>query len=81
MTGITILLVALVAVVAVGLFLKSRNGKVRVTAPAAAGAADSRLELLRAAGVSSPNADPSYCISLPTGADRARQYAASSVRS
>ena len=33
MTGITILLVALVAVVAVGLFLKSRNGKVRVTTP------------------------------------------------
>ena len=58
MTGITILLVALVAVVAVGLFLKSRNGKVRVTAPAAAGAADSRLELLRAAGVSSPNGGP-----------------------
>jgi len=58
MTGITILLVALVAVVAVGLFLKSRNGKVRVTTPAATGAADSRLELLRAAGVSSPNGGP-----------------------
>src|SRR3546814_20735193 len=58
MTGITILLVALVAVVAVGLFLKSRHGKVRVTTPAATGAADSRLELLRAAGVSSPHGGP-----------------------
>jgi len=58
MTGITILLVALVAVVAVGLFLKSRNGKVRVTSPAATGTADSRLELLRAAGVVSANGGP-----------------------
>ena len=58
MTGITILLVALVAVVAVGLFLKSRNGAVRATTTPAAGTTDSRLELLSAAGVASPNGGP-----------------------
>lgn len=57
MTGITILLVALVAVVAVGLFLKSRNGAVRATT-AASGTTNSRLELLSSAGVSSPNGGP-----------------------
>ncbi|MCW2297088.1 thioredoxin family protein [Rhodococcus erythropolis] len=57
MTGITILLVALVAVVAVGLFLKTRNGAVRATT-AASGTTNSRLELLSSAGVSSPNGGP-----------------------
>ncbi|MDI9899048.1 thioredoxin family protein [Rhodococcus sp. IEGM 1409] len=57
MTGITILLVALVAVVAVGLFVKSRNGAVRATT-AATGTTDSRLELLSAAGVAAPNGGP-----------------------
>ncbi|WGV48506.2 thioredoxin family protein [Rhodococcus erythropolis] len=57
MTGITILLVALVAVVSVGLFLKTRNGAVRATT-AASGTTNSRLELLSSAGVSSPNGGP-----------------------
>ncbi|MDI9918988.1 thioredoxin family protein [Rhodococcus sp. IEGM 1379] len=53
MTGITILLVALVAVVAVGLFLKSRNGTVRASAAAPPNSAQGRTELLVAAGVQS----------------------------
>lgn len=53
MTGITILLVALVAVIAVGFFLKSRNGAVRASASTHPDETRSRTELLVAAGVQS----------------------------
>lgn len=53
MTGITILLVALVAVIAVGLFLKSRSGAVRATTTTTNSDTGGRTELLAAAGVQS----------------------------
>lgn len=52
MTALIILVVAIAATVAVGLILKSRAGKARATAPAAAAAVDDeRATQLAAAGV------------------------------
>ncbi|MGC0362436.1 thiol-disulfide isomerase/thioredoxin [Rhodococcus sp. 27YEA15] len=58
MIGITILVVALVLVVAVGFFLKSRNGAVRARPATAPGTSTDRLALLRGAGVESVGGGP-----------------------
>ncbi|MCE4264534.1 thioredoxin family protein [Rhodococcus globerulus] len=57
MTGITVLLIALVAVVAVGLLLKSRSGAIRASGSGTSEAVGSRIELLAAAGIA-PGSGP-----------------------
>lgn len=58
MTALVILLVVVVVAVAVGLFLRSRQGAVRPSALVPDGPAQSRLDLLRSAGVSPGNGGP-----------------------
>ncbi|QBJ97273.1 thioredoxin [Rhodococcus sp. ABRD24] len=56
MTAITILVIALAVTLAVGIVLRSRAGKVRVSAPAPTGTPDDeRTALLEAAGVTPGN--------------------------
>lgn len=72
MIEITILLVMLLAGIAVGLYLRCREGTVR---PATLDKdTDERAELLAAAGIT--GSGPACCISPPNGAARARRCAA-----